>query len=167
MKVPEASDDGETEYERPETTVADFYTDVEEIGMGDVEFEHARPSHIKLAQQAVYFQNNPFRAASLKREREYTERITAFLLPKSDLTYVLLIRSGEKDDGNGRTFYTGQHADVLDDLPRLVEAHGFEFTSIRSDFLLDDLPDDLTAAFVEEEDVSDEKPQDSETAFQT
>jgi hypothetical protein len=152
MKVPEASDGDETEYERPETTVADFYIDVEEIGMGDVEFQAARPEHIKLAQQAVYFQNNPFRAASLKREREYTERVTAFLLPKSDLTYVLLIRSGEKDDGNGRTFYVAQHADVLDDLPRLVEAHGFEFTSIHSDFLLDDLPDDLTEPFTEDTD---------------
>jgi hypothetical protein len=153
MKVPDASDDdGETEYERPETTVADFYTDLEEIGMGDVSFQAARPAHIKLAQQAVYFQNNPFRAASLKREREYSERVTAFLLPKSDLTYVLLIRSGEKDDGNGRTFYTAQHADVLEDLPRLVAADGFEFTSIRSDLLLDDLPDDLTASFTESTD---------------
>jgi len=164
---PDSSADGKTEYERPETTVGELYTDVEEIGMGDVEFEHARPSHIKLAQQAVYFQNNPFRAASLKRERDYTERVAAFLLPKSDLTYVLLIRSGEKDDGNGRTFYSAQHADVVDDLPRLVEAHGFEFTSIHSDFLLEDLPDDLTEPFVEEEDTSDQKPQDSETTFQT
>ncbi|WP_363463623.1 hypothetical protein [Halogeometricum borinquense] len=150
MKAPEVSDDDETEYERPETTVADFYTDVEEIGMGDIGFEHARPAHIKLAQQAVYFQSNPFRAASLKREREYTERVTAFLLPKSDLTYVLLIRSGEKDEGNGRTFYVAQHADVLEELPRLVEECDFEFTSIRSDFLLDDLPEDLTEPFAEE-----------------
>lgn len=148
MTVSESSDDV-TDHERPETTVADFYTDVEEIGMGDIEFQHACPAHIKLAQQAVYFQNNPFRAASLKREREYTERVTAFLLRKSDLTYVLLLRSGEKDEGNGRTFYVCQHADAVDELPRLVEAHGFEFTSIRSDLLLDDLPDDLTEPHTE------------------
>lgn len=164
MNASDAWGDGETEYERPETTVADLYTDVDEIGMGDIELEHARPAHIKLAQQAVYFQNNPFRAASLKREREYTERVAVFLLPKSDLTYVLLIRSGEKDDGNGRTFYTAQHADVLEDLPRLVEEHGFEFTTIRSDFLLDDLPNDFTEAFVEDEEDSDEESQDSSTA---
>jgi hypothetical protein len=149
MRAPDHPDD-QSEHDRPETTVGELYTTVEEIGMGDLELQHARPAHIKLAQQAVYFQNNPFRAASLKREREYTEWVTAFLLPKSDLTYVLLIRSGEKDDGNGRTFYAAQHADVLDELPALVEGHGFEFTSIPSDLLQDDLPDDLTAPFIED-----------------
>lgn len=136
--------------ERPDETVDDFYTGVGTIGMGDIELENARPAHIKIAQQAVYFQNNPFRAASLTREREYTERVTAFLLPSSNLTYVLLIRSGNKEEGNGRTYYVAQHTDVLEDLPRLVEEHGFEFASIHSDFLLDDLPDGLTAPFTEE-----------------
>jgi hypothetical protein len=144
----------EVEVERSER-VEEFYTDVEEIDMGDVKFQHARPVHIKLAQQAVYFQNKVFPAASLKRERQHTERVSPFLLPKSDLTCVLLIRSGEKGDGNGRTFYVGQHAGIVEDLPRLVDEHGFKFTDIRSDFLQSDLPDYLTDEFIEQNEKQD------------
>jgi hypothetical protein len=129
------------------THVEEFYTRLEEIGMGDIEFQHARPANIAVAQRAVYFVGKRFCAVTLEREREYTERVSGNLLPGEGLTYVLLIRSGEKDDGNGRTFYVAQHADLLDDLPQLVEEHGFEFTAIRSDSLLEELSDKYTATF--------------------
>jgi len=129
------------------TRVEEFYTRLEEIEMGDIEFQHARPANIALAQRAVYFVDRGVWAVTLEREREYTERVSGHLLPGEGLTYVLLVRSGDKDDGNGRTFYVAQHADLLDDLPRLVEEHGFEFTDIRSDGLLEELPDEYTAEF--------------------
>lgn len=145
MKQAEAPD--ETSDHRADETVGDFYTELPEIGIEDVEFLHAQPAHIKLAQQAVYFIDGPFRAASLEREREYREAITVYLLPKSDHTHVLLIRSGTKDDGNGRTFYVAQHADLLEEIPRLVESYGFELTSIDGRYLHEQLPDELTEPF--------------------
>jgi hypothetical protein len=141
-----APDDQQTARARS-THVEEFYTRLEEIEMGDIEFRHARPANIVVAQRAVYFVDSSFWAVTLEREREYTERVSGNLLPGRGLTYVLLIRSGEKDDGNGRTFYVAQHADLLDDLPQLVEEHGFEFTDIRSDGLLEELPDEYTTAF--------------------
>jgi len=129
------------------THVEEFYTRLEEIGMGDIEFQHARPANIAVAQRAVYFVDRRFCAVTLEREREYTESVSGNLLPGKGLTYVLLIRSGNKDDGNGRTFYVAQHADLIDDLPQLVEEHGFEFTDIYHHGLLEELPDRYTAAF--------------------
>lgn len=153
MKVPDppGRDQEQVEAERSER-VEEFYTDVEEIGMGDVEFQHTRPANIALAQRAVYFVDSGFWAVSMEREREYTERVSGHLLPGDGLTYVLLIRSGDEGEGNGRTFYVGQHADLVEDLPRLVEEHDFEFTDIRSDGLLEELPDKYTAEFGSDED---------------
>jgi len=148
MKTSDSSADADqqTDSARP-TRVEEFYTRLEEIGMGDIEFQHVRPANIALAQRAVYFVDRGFWAVTLEREREYTERVSGHLLPGEGLTYVLLVRSGDKDDGNGRTFYVAQHADLLDDRPRLVKEHGFEFTDIRSDGLLEELPDEYTAEF--------------------
>lgn len=87
MSWDEQTSDGQNEDDdRRENHVGEFHIDIDDLGMGDIEFNHARPVHIKVAQQVVYFQNNPFRAASLKREREYTERIALFALPRSELT---------------------------------------------------------------------------------
>lgn len=151
MKVPDppARDEEKIEAERSER-VEEFYTGLEEIGMGDVEFQHARPANIALAQRAAYFLDGGFWAVTMQREREYTERVSGYRLPGDGLTYVLLIRSGDKDDGNGRTFYVAQHADLVEDLPRLVEDHGFEFTDIRSSDLREELPDEYTDEFVDD-----------------
>lgn len=148
MKGPDSSphDDQQTAPDRS-TRVEEFYTRLEEIGMGDIEFQHAHPANIAVAQRAVYFVDRGFWAVTMERESEYTERVSGHLLPGEGLTYVLLVRSGDKDDGNGRTFYVAQHADLLDELPRLVEEHGFEFTDIRSSGLLEELPDEYTNEF--------------------
>lgn len=151
MKVPDppGRDQEEVEAERSEH-VEELYTDVAEIGMGDVEFQHARPANIALAQRAAYFLDGGFWAVTMEREREYTERVAGYRLPGDGLTYVLLIRSGDRDEGNGRTFYVGQHADLVEDLPQLVEEHGFEFTDIRSNDLREELPDEYTDEFVDD-----------------
>lgn len=142
------------EAERSER-VDEFYTGLEDIGMGDVEFEHARQANVALAQRGAYFVDGGFWAVTMEREREYTERISGYQLPGDGLTYVLLIRSGDKDEGNGRTYYIGQHADLVDDLPRLVEEYGFEFTDIRSRDLKDELPDEYTDEYTASEGSGD------------
>jgi len=139
------------EAERSETA-DEFYTGLEEIGMGDVEFEHANRAHIALAQRAAYFLDSGFWAVTMEREREYTERLSGYRLPGDGLTYVLLIRSGDEDEGNGRTFYVAQHADLIEDLPQLVENHGFEFTDIRSNDLREGLPDEYTDEYTSDSD---------------
>jgi len=144
-------DEEQIEAERSER-VDESYTNVEEIGMGDIEFEHARAANIALAQRAAYFVDGGFWAVTMEREREHTERVSGYLLPGDGLTYVLLVRSGDEDEGNGRTFYVAQHADLIDDLPRLVEDHGFEFTDIRSHDLREELPDQYTEEFVDDTD---------------
>lgn len=151
MKVPDppGRDQEQLEAERSER-VKEFYTNVEEIGMADVELEHARPANIALAQRAAYFLDSGFWAVTMEREREYTERVSGYRLPGDGLTYVLLIRSGDEDKGNGRTFYVGQHADLVEDLPQLVEEHDFEFTDIRSNDLREELPDEYTDEFVDD-----------------
>jgi len=151
MKVPDppTRDEEKIEAERSER-VEEFYTGLEEIGMADVEFQHARRANIALAQRAAYFLDGGFWAVTMQREREYTERVSGYRLPGDGLTYVLLIRSGDKDDGNGRTFYVGQHADLVEDLPRLVEDHDFEFTDIRSSDLREELSDEYTDEFVDD-----------------
>lgn len=156
MKVPDypSRDQDEVEAERSER-VEEFYTGVEEIGMGDVEFQHARPANIALAQRAAYFLDSGFWAVTMEREREYTERVAGYRLPGDGLTYVLLIRSGDRDEGNGRTFYVGQHADLVEDLPQLVEEHGFEFTDIRSNDLREALPGEYTDEYVDDSDDSE------------
>ena len=149
-------DEEKIEAERSER-VGEFYTDLEEIGMGDIEFEHAKRAHIALAQRAAYFLDSGFWAVTMEREREYTERLSGYRLPGDGLTYVLLIRSGDEDEGNGRTFYVAQHADLIEDLPRLVEHHGFEFTDIRSNDLREGLPDEFTDEYTDD---SDERERD-------
>jgi hypothetical protein len=127
--------------------VDEFYIDLEDIGMGDIEFSHARPLHIKIAQSQIYIGNKPvtFRAVSLEREAEYTQRITVFYVAKSDRTCIVLLRIGVEDNGNGRTFYVSQLGDLLDDVPRMVETAGFEFVSMKGDVFKDGLPSEYTA----------------------
>lgn len=147
------SKDEESERENHRTTinsVDDFYIGLEEIGMGDIEFRHARLLHLKAAQRAVYFGSN-FVGAQLKRERENTQRVAVYHLTKSDHTCVLLVRDGETEDGGkGRTFYICQYGEVVKELVHLVDNHGFDLWRLRSDLLKEDLPERLAQPFLEE-----------------
>lgn len=133
--------------------VDEFYTDLEDIGMGDIELPHALPANIALAQRGAYFLDGGFWAVTMEREREHTERVSGYRLPGNGLNYVVLIRNGDADDGEGRTFFVANHADLVDDLPELVESHGFRFTDIRSNDLREELPDKYTDEFVDEDDT--------------
>lgn len=57
-----------------------------------------------------------------------------------------------REEGNGRTYYVAQHADLVEDLPHLIENHGFEFSSLHGDYLIEDLPEELTAPYVDDDD---------------
>lgn len=140
--------------DRADARLADYYVTLEEIGMGDVALEGAEPMNLKAAQSLIYGAKRvtTFRAASLVREREFTQRIAVFYVSRADYLCILLIRNGDEDEGDGRTYYVTHHADLLEELPQLVENHGFEFSSIRGDYLLEDLPEQFTAPFVDEED---------------
>ena len=134
----------------------DFVVDLNEIGMGDLELTDARPMHVMMATSLVYLANRPstYSVARLKREREYVERVVAFHVSRSEGTYILLIRSGDEEDGNGRSYQTTQRSGLLEDIVHLVEEKGFELGNVGSG-LRDDLPDSIVTAADDEDDEID------------
>lgn len=128
--------------EDPQT--GDFVVGLDDIGMGDLELTDARPMHVMMATSLVYLANRPstYSVARLKREREYAERVVAFHVSRSEGTYILLIRSGDEEEGNGRCYQTTQRSGLLEDIVTLVEEKGFELEDVGSG-LRDDLPDSI------------------------
>lgn len=51
MSWDEQTSDGQNgDDDRRDKRVGEFYTNIDDLGMGDIEFKHARPIHIKVAQ---------------------------------------------------------------------------------------------------------------------
>lgn len=121
----------------------DFYIGLEEIGLTELELRHARPVHLNVAQRAVYSDGSVYPVLTLVREREYTQYLKAFPLPNSDGTYVLLLRNGSANEGQGRGYFVVQHSGLLQETVRFVDEYSFEVSKVTSRRLGEDLPEDL------------------------
>ena len=128
-------------YSVPAST--EYLVPPEDAGM-DVEFLHARPFHVKMAQKVVYTLGNRFTVFKAKREHEdgLNEYVSVYFISSSDRTCIVLARAGASKDEGGRTFLILQYPELLEEIPHLVE-QGFEVTHVSGDQMTEDIADHL------------------------
>ena len=133
------------DWDRKSVPNADEYNVTAEDAGLSVDFEHARPFHVKMAQKVIYLHNDAFPIVSARRESEdgLDEHITVYYVKSSDGTCLVLARtrSDQEDEDTGRAFLLVQYPQLLEEVPNLVE-QGFEVTNTNADFVSEDLPNE-------------------------
>lgn len=129
--------------DRKSVPSADAYRVTAEDAGLSVDFEYARPFHLKMAQTVIYFDNGAFPILSLKqkKEDELDELLTVYYTKSSDGTCVILARTDSDREETGRAFLLVQYPQLLEEVPKLVE-QGFEVTNTNGDFIPEDLPNE-------------------------